>query len=145
MRGPVTAQAHREPCVAQPFATLQGSSAAGRPPRPVSPGHGGQPLTFLHGLERIVGLDDLDGVGDLLALQDVIVEAQVGYGQLEHPVVLGRVLLEDGTWRRGGVKAIGLEGAASPPHPYPSLGPLVMVLAGLQVARWQDFWAAVSA
>lgn len=82
---------------------------------------------------------------DLLALQDVIVEAQVGYGQLEHPVVLGRVLLEDGTWRRGGVKAIGLEGASSPPHPYPSLGPLVTVLAGLQVARWWDFWAAVSA
>ena len=48
--------------------------ARGRP-GPVSPGYRGRPLTFLHGLERIVGLDDLDGVSDLLALQDVIVEA----------------------------------------------------------------------
>ena len=34
-------------------------------------------LTFLHSLEGVVGLDQLDGVGDLLTLQHVIAEAEV--------------------------------------------------------------------
>lgn len=95
------------------------SSAA--PPRRPRPGYpwAKRPLTFLHGLKRVVGLDDLDGVGDLLALQDIIIEAQVGYGQLEHPVVFGRVLLEDGTWRRGGVKTRPGEELSLPTPPPP--------------------------
>lgn len=79
------------------------------------------PLTFLHGLKWIVGLDDLDGVGDLLALQDIIVEAQVGNGQLEDPVVLGRVLLKDGTWSIGGVKTRPKEKLCFPTLPPPPI------------------------
>lgn len=113
------------------------------PPRRRRPGYpwAPWPLTFLHGLKRVVGLDDLDGVGDLLALQDIIVEAQVGYGQLEYPVVLGRVLLEDGTWRRGGVKTRTREELSLPssPHPYPCLGHGVIRTAGCQVVGVLDW------
>lgn len=63
-----------------------------------SPRHeGGQgALTFLHGLEGVVGLDELDGVRDLLTLQDVVTQAEVGHGELEHLIVPHRVLLKDG-------------------------------------------------
>lgn len=56
------------------------------------------PLTFLHGLERVVGFDEFDGVRDLLTLQHVVAQAEVGHGQLEHFVVSGCVLLKDGAW-----------------------------------------------
>lgn len=55
-------------------------------------------LTFLHGLEWVVGLNELDGVCDLLALQDVVTQAEVGHGELEHLIVSHCILLEDGAW-----------------------------------------------
>lgn len=62
--------------------------------RSASPNRGA--LTFLHGLERVVGLDELDGVRDLLALQDVVTQAEVGHGELEHLIVPHGILFEDG-------------------------------------------------
>lgn len=53
-------------------------------------------LTFLYGLERVVGLDEFDGVRDLLTLQDVVAQTEVGHGELEHLIVPHRVLLKDG-------------------------------------------------
>lgn len=48
-------------------------------------------------MKGVVGFYQLDGVSDLLALQDVIVEAEVGHRLLEDLVVLGRVAFEDRT------------------------------------------------
>lgn len=58
-------------------------------------------LTFLDRVEGVVGFYEFDGVGDLLALQDVIVEAQVRHRLLEDLVVLGRVAFKDGTCWEG--------------------------------------------
>lgn len=56
-----------------------------------------QQPTFLHRLERVVGLDEFDGVCDLLALQDVIAETEVRHGELEHLIIPHGVLLKYGT------------------------------------------------
>ena len=64
-------------------------------------------LTFLHCLEGVVGLNKFYGVGDFLTLQNVIVEAEVGDGQLEDLIVPHSVLLENGTC--GGTQAVILQ------------------------------------
>lgn len=54
-------------------------------------------LTFLHRMEGVVGLYELDGVSDFLALEDVVIEVQIRYRLLEHLVVLGSIAFENGT------------------------------------------------
>lgn len=65
--------------------------------------------TFLDGLEGVVGFDELDGVSDLLALQDVIVQAEVRDGQLKDLIVPRGVLLEDGACGRRKRKVNGAQ------------------------------------
>lgn len=59
-------------------------------------------LTFLNRLEGVVRLNKFYGVCDFLALQNVIVEAEVGDGQLEDLVIPLCILLEDGAFEGGG-------------------------------------------
>lgn len=54
-------------------------------------------LTFLHGLKRVVGFNEFDGVCDTFILQDVIAQTQIGNGQLKHLRVPNCVLLKDRT------------------------------------------------
>lgn len=57
-------------------------------------------LTFLHGLERVVGLDEFDGVRYLFAVQNIVAQTEVRHRQLENLIVPHRVLLEYGSWRK---------------------------------------------
>lgn len=54
-------------------------------------------LTFLDRLERVVRLNKFHRVGDFLALQNVVVQAQVRDGKLEYLIISHGVFLEDGT------------------------------------------------
>lgn len=54
-------------------------------------------LTFLHRMEGVVGLYELDGVSDFLALENVVIEVQIRHRLLEHLVVLGSIAFENGT------------------------------------------------
>lgn len=56
-------------------------------------------LTFLNCLEGVIRLNKFYGVCDFLALQNVIVEAEVWDGQLENLVIPRCILLEDGAFR----------------------------------------------
>lgn len=64
-------------------------------------------------MEGVVGLDELDGVGDLLALEDVVIEVQIRHRLLEHLVVLGSIAFKNGTCGEEGGR--GGEGAARRP------------------------------
>lgn len=48
-------------------------------------------------MEGVVGLYELDGVGDFLALEDIVIEVQIRHRLLEHLVVLGSIALKNGT------------------------------------------------
>lgn len=54
-------------------------------------------LTFLDCLKGVVGFNIFYGVGDFLALQNVIVEAEVRDRQLKHLIIPCCVLLKNGT------------------------------------------------
>lgn len=54
-------------------------------------------LTFLHRMEGVVGLYELDGVSDFLALENVVIEVQIRHRLLEHFIVLGSIAFENGT------------------------------------------------
>lgn len=52
-------------------------------------------------MEGVVGLYELNGVSDFLALEDVVIEVQIRHRLLEHLVVLGSIAFENGTCRGG--------------------------------------------
>lgn len=53
--------------------------------------------TFLHGLERVVSVNKFDRDGNLLRLQDLVVQIKICHRETEHLVILTRWLIEDGT------------------------------------------------
>lgn len=69
-------------------------------------------LTFLHRLERVVGLDEFNRVCDLLALQDIITQTEVRHGELEHLIVPHCVLLKYRAWTRGNKQRERISGSA---------------------------------
>lgn len=52
--------------------------------------------TFLDSLEGVVAVNKFDGDGDLLRLQDLVVQVEVCHRHTEHLVVFPRRLIEDG-------------------------------------------------
>lgn len=52
--------------------------------------------TFLHSLERVVPIDEFHRDGDLLRLQDLVVQVEICHGEAEHLVVFPRGLIKDG-------------------------------------------------
>lgn len=55
-------------------------------------------LTFLDSLKGIAPVHKLHWDGDLLRLQDLVVEVEVGHGKTEHLVILFGRLIEDGSY-----------------------------------------------
>lgn len=53
--------------------------------------------TFLYSLEGVVAVNKFDRDGDLLCLQDLVVQVEVCHRQSEHLVVFPCRLIEDGT------------------------------------------------
>lgn len=52
--------------------------------------------TFLDRLEGVVAINKFDGDGDLLRLQDLIVQVEVRHRQSEHLVIFPCRLIKDG-------------------------------------------------
>ena len=53
--------------------------------------------TFLYSLERVVSINKFNRDGDLLRLQDLVVQIKICHRETEHLVILPRWLIEDGT------------------------------------------------
>lgn len=69
-------------------------------------------LTFLDRLERVVPVHKLHGDGDLLRLQDLVVEVEVRHSHAEHLVILPGRLIKDGPFgkrKKGGREQEGGE------------------------------------